>query len=98
MVSETMYWNVVLLTYLLGIAVHFIQQKASDNLLVPPSIVQDRLNLVLDSENGGVPKHLGEIAEQMYEWEGKVSDELGLIKADVNSIKEHHKDQLKLQV
>ena len=62
-----------------------------------PSVVQDRLNLVLDSENGGVPKHLGEIAEQMYEWEGKVSDELGLTKADVNSIKERHKDQLKLQ-
>ena len=92
-----MYWNVVLLTYLLGIAVAFIQQKPSDNLLVAPSVVLDRLNLVLDSENGGVPRHLGEIAEQMYEWEGKVSEELGLTKADVNNIKELHKNQLKLQ-
>jgi hypothetical protein len=86
-----------LLTYVLGVAVPFIQHKASDNLLVAPRIGLDRLNLVLDSENGGVPKHLGEIAEQMYEWEGKVSDELGLTKPDVNNIKELHKNQLKLQ-
>ena len=62
-----------------------------------PSVVQDRLNQVVDSENGGISKHLGEIAEQMYEWEGKVSDELGLTKADVNNIKELHKNKLKLQ-
>ena len=81
----------------LGVAVDFIQQKASDNLLVAPKVVLDRLNQVLDSENGGVPKHLGKIAEQMYEWEGGVSDELGLTTPNVNNIKGRYKNELKLQ-
>ena len=43
---------------------------------------------VLDSENSIDPKHLGQIADVMCEWEGRVADELGLTDADVADIKE----------
>ena len=75
----------------------YIQQKGADNLPVVPRVVQDRLNQALDSENGGVPNHLGDIAEFMYEWEGKVADELKLTTADVSNIKKLHPDRLNLQ-
>ena len=52
---------------------------------------------VLDSENGGVSKHLGEIADSMYEWEGPVAEQLGLTPADVAAIKTEHPNKLRLQ-
>ena len=55
------------------------------------------LDLELDAEHGGVPKHLGLIAESMYEWEGGIAEELGLTPADVAHIKTKHPSSLKLQ-
>ena len=52
---------------------------------------------MLDSENNGAPKHLGQIANNMYEWEGSVADHLGLSKADVAAIKTKYPKELKLQ-
>lgn len=46
---------------------------------------------VIDSENDGVPKHLGQIASSMYEWEGSVADMLGLTVAEVADIKQERK-------
>ena len=47
-----------------------------------------------DSGHGGVLKHLGQIADVMYEWEGAVANSLGLRQTDVAEIKEIHKIQL----
>lgn len=66
--------------------------------VVQPPITIVKLSQVLDSESGGVPKHLGQIAESMYEWEGRVADELGLTTADVAKIKEKHDKNKELQV
>jgi hypothetical protein len=51
----------------------------------------------LDFENDGVSKHLGQIADAMYEWEGPIAEQLGLTKADVAAIKTKHPGELKLQ-
>ena len=51
---------------------------------------------MLDAGNDGVPKHLGQIADSMHEWEGAVAEELGLTMADVEEIKTEHR-KLKLQ-
>ena len=56
-----------------------------------------RLDSVLDSDHGGVPKHLGQIADCLTEWEGRIADELGLTLADVASIKSKHPRILELQ-
>ena len=55
------------------------------------------LDQVIDSGHGGVPRHLGQIADTMYEWEGPVSDSLGLHQADVAAIKKAHPGELQLQ-
>ena len=55
------------------------------------------LDKVLDFENDGVSKHLGQIAESMYEWEGPVAEQLGLTPADIAAIKKEHPGKLKLQ-
>ena len=52
---------------------------------------------MLDDENNGVPKHLGEIADTMCEWEGKIAEQLCLMPAEVENIKCKCKDNLKLQ-
>ena len=54
-------------------------------------------NKILDSENDGVSKHLGQIADIMYEWEGTVAENLGLTKADIAAIKTKYPINLKLQ-
>ena len=54
----------------------------------------------LDKDNGdghGVLKHLGQIADSMTKWEGRISDELKLTSADVASIHTKHPRNLKLQ-
>ena len=58
---------------------------------------RQKLNQVLDCENGGVSKHLGQIADTMYEWEGSIAEQLGLTRADIAAIKEKHAGELKLQ-
>jgi hypothetical protein len=55
------------------------------------------LDQVIDSDHGGVSRHLGQIADSMYEWEGAVADSLGLNQADVTEIKEAHPGKFKLQ-
>ena len=52
---------------------------------------------MLDFENGGVSKHLGQIADSMYEWEGPISEGLNLKPVDIASIKIKHPGELKLQ-
>ena len=52
---------------------------------------------VIDSGHSGVLRHLGQIADSMYEWEGAIADSLGLHQADVAEIKEAHSGKLKLQ-
>jgi hypothetical protein len=55
------------------------------------------LDQVIDSDHGGVSRHLGQIADSMYEWEGPVADSLGLHQADVAEINKAHPGKLKLQ-
>jgi hypothetical protein len=55
------------------------------------------LNKEIDSDNDGVPKHLGQIADAMAEWEGKISDALELTEADVAGIKTRSPSSLGLQ-
>ena len=58
---------------------------------------EQKLNQILDFENDGVSKHLGQIADTMYEWEGPIAEQLGLTRADVAAIKIRHPGELKLQ-
>ena len=45
-----------------------------------------------------VPFHqLGQIAESIKEWEGKISDKLKLDECDIEAIKTQHPGKLKLQ-
>ena len=64
-------------------------------LLLP--LHRQRLDLVLDSESGGISKHLGQIADSMCEWEGPVAEQLGLTPADVAAIKVKYPGELRLQ-
>ena len=43
-------------------------------------------------------KHLGEIADEMDEWEGCIADHLGLTNSEVAAIKVKHEKELKLQM
>ena len=52
---------------------------------------------VLDFESGGVSKHLGQIADSMYEWEGSVAEQLGLTPAEIAAIKMKYPGELRLQ-
>ena len=53
---------------------------------------------MLDFENSGVSKHLGQIADSMYEWEGPIAEQLELTRADVATIKTEHPNKLRLQM
>ena len=55
------------------------------------------LDQVLGTGSSGASKHLGQIAESMYEWEGLVADQLGLSLADVNNIRTKYHKELTLQ-
>ena len=52
---------------------------------------------MVDSEHGGVSKHLGQIADAMYEWEGPIAEQLELRDTDIAAIKTEHPNKLKLQ-
>ena len=52
---------------------------------------------MLDSEHGGVSKHLGQIADDICEWEGPIAEQLELTIADVAAIKMEHPCKLRLQ-
>ena len=53
---------------------------------------------VLDYNSGGVPIHLGKIAESMTEWEGSIAEQLGLTPADVAAINTKYPSELCLQM
>ena len=55
------------------------------------------MDMVIDFDSCSVSKHLGQIADSMYEWEGSVAEELGLTPADVAAIKVKHPGELRLQ-
>ena len=59
---------------------------------------EERLSMVIDSEIGGALKHLGEIADFMDEWEGKIAEGLKLSPADIAAIKLKHPSNLRLQM
>ena len=52
---------------------------------------------MIDADNNGVSKHLGQIADSLAEWEGRIADGLNLTRADVASIRRKYPDDLKLQ-
>ena len=52
---------------------------------------------MIDADNNGIPKHLGQIADLLAEWEGSVADGLNLTPADVASIRIKYPNNLKLQ-
>jgi hypothetical protein len=64
---------------------------------MPDSFRIQRLDLVVDVEHGGVSKHLGQIADAMYEWEGPIAEQLELTRADIAAINKKHPGELKLQ-
>ena len=51
----------------------------------------------MDYNYSGSSRHLGQIADAMYEWEGPVAEELGLTRADMARIKTKYEHNLKLQ-
>lgn len=59
---------------------------------------EERLCMVIDSEIGGALKHLGEIADFMDKWEGKIAEGLELSPADIADIKLKHPSDLRLQM
>ena len=59
--------------------------------------VSHLLDQVIDSGHGGVLRHLGQVADTMYEWEGPVADSLGLHQADLAGIKKAYPEKLNLQ-
>ena len=56
-----------------------------------------RLNLVLDADKIVENKHLGQIADSMSEWQGRIAEELGLTPPDVENIKYKYSHDMNLQ-
>ena len=78
-------------THLLICCIAFVFKGAGGAPQLNPVI----LNQVVDPD--GVPRHIGRIADSMTEWEGAISENLGLTPADVESIKTKHPFKLHLQ-
>ena len=74
-----------------------LQRSIVSSATHQPQITTFDLDRVLDSESGNVPKHLGLIADSIREWEGRIAEELLLTSAEVETIKEKHKNKLDLQ-
>ena len=68
-----------------------------DRFIIHMHVYRQKLTQVLDHDSSGVSKHLGQIADSMYEWKGRLAEELGLTKADVAAIEMKHPTDLKLQ-
>ena len=60
-------------------------------------LVATILDEEIDSGSDGVPNHLGQIADSMAEWEGKIADTLKLKMSDVAAIKYQWPTNLKMQ-
>ena len=52
---------------------------------------------IIDSANGGVHKHIGQIADSMTEWQGPIAEELNLTPAQISGIREMYPGNLSLQ-
>ena len=63
-----------------------------------PQVITVKLDDIVDSRGDGVSKHLGEIADSMYEWEGPVAENLTLTLANVANIKAKFPKEMNLQV
>lgn len=75
-----------------------VSNKYLEVLQFHTCIMDDPLDLVLDSDNSrGVSRHLGEIANQMSEWEGPIAECLGLNPPEIASIKTKYPANLQLQ-
>ena len=57
----------------------------------------NQLDQVIDSQHLGIPKHLGMIADSMFEWEGSIAEKLQLSAADIAMIKTKYPTNMKLQ-
>ena len=55
------------------------------------------LDKMLDFDHDGVQRDLGEIADAMDEWEGKIAEELRLTNVETQRIKDKHPRRLDLQ-
>ena len=55
------------------------------------------LDKEIDYNSGGVPKHMGRIADLLSEWDGRIAEELLLKPADVAAIRTQFPTNLKLQ-
>ena len=70
---------------------------AASKRIALKSMATDIWNQRLDAGNDEVPRHAGQIADGMHEWEGPLSERLGLTDTDVAEIKTEHPEKLKLQ-
>ena len=80
-----------------SIKANFVVKSATLVFVISTSGMDDPLDLVLDSDNNGVPKHLGEIADQMSEWEGPIAEWLDLTSSEIAGVKTEHPKKLRLQ-
>ena len=60
-------------------------------------LVATMLDKEIDSESDGVPKHLGQVADSMSEWEGPIAEALELSGPVVADIKCQWPKNLKMQ-
>lgn len=72
-------------------------QSCNDIAVMIYILSRQMLDQVLDVNNDGVSKHLGQIADAMHEWEGPIAEHLGLTKAEIAAIKTQHPRKLMLQ-
>ena len=89
-----MYITIIQL-YVYAVLIQFVVSSCRNNC-VGLTYCQ-RLDQMIDFDSGGVPKHLGQIAVSMREWEGSISDGFDLTPAEIESIKYKYKDNLELQ-
>ena len=80
---------------LLELNIHNIISCKNNNII--NNIYRELKDRVLDFGHGGVSRHLGQIADTLFEWEGPIAEGLGLTPADVAAIKVKHPYQLHLQ-
>ena len=72
-----------------------IQQSTVNSAAYVADQHQINVDRMLDSEIR--PKHLGQMADSMCEWEGRIADELMLTPAETKTIKENCKNNFNLQ-
>ena len=80
-----------------------VQRKVAELIVSIPASNRWKVDREIDFENrkdiqgGTVQKHLGRIAAQMIDWEGTISDNLGLTRADRADIMDRYPQKPELQ-